>query len=195
LRNYKGEVVGAIESIRDNTERKKLEEEIRALSIIDHLTGLYNRRGFLSLAEQQLKILERTGKEMLLIFADLDGMKIINDTLGHQRGDEALIETANMLKKTFRKADIIGRMGGDEFAILALSGTHQDPEILKSRLERNIKEFNNTRQRGFQISLSVGLAHYDPKSQATIDDLLSKADERMYQEKSRKKLSPQPPKT
>lgn len=188
LRNYKGEIVGAIESIRDNTEHKKLEEEIRAISIIDHLTGLYNRRGFLSHAEQQLKILERTGRGMLLIFADLDGMKIINDTLGHQKGDEALIETAKILRKTFRKADVIGRMGGDEFAVLALSGMHQNPEVLKARLERNIKEFNNSHQSGFQISLSVGLANYDPKSQATIDDLLSKADERMYQEKSGKKL-------
>ncbi|MEN6467138.1 MAG: PAS domain S-box protein, partial [Syntrophaceae bacterium] len=137
LRNYRGEVVGAIESIRDSTERKNLEEEIRALSIVDHLTGLYNRRGFLSLAEQQLNILERTGKNMLLIYADLDGMKIINDTLGHQKGDEALVEIAKILKKSFRKADIIGRMGGDEFAILALSGPPQRPEILKDRLERN----------------------------------------------------------
>lgn len=189
LRNFKGDVVGAIESIRDNTERKKLEEEIRALSIIDHLTGLYNRRGFLSHAEQQINILERTGKGMLLIFADLDGMKSINDTLGHQKGDEALIETAKILRKTFRKADIIGRMGGDEFAVLALSGINQRPEVLKARLERNIRESNNSNYRGFMISLSVGLAHYDPKSHANIDDLLSKADERMYQEKSRKKLN------
>lgn len=189
LRNYRGEVVGAIESIRDNTERKHLEEEIRALSIVDHLTGLYNRRGFLSLAEQQINILERTGKSMLLIFADLDGMKIINDTLGHQKGDEALVETARILKKSFRKADIIGRMGGDEFAILALSGPPQRPEILKERLEKNIRTFNETRQSGFQISLSVGIVLYDPKSSASLDDLISKADEFMYKEKSRKKLS------
>lgn len=192
LRNYKGQIVGAIESIRDNTERKNLEEEIRAISIVDHLTGLYNRRGFLSLAAQQLNLLERTGKGTLLIFADLDGMKIINDTLGHQKGDEALIETANILRKTFRKADVIGRMGGDEFAVLAMSGTHQSPEVLKARLEKNIREFNKTHERGFQISLSVGLAHYDPESHAGIDELLSKADERMYREKSRKKLNPPP---
>ncbi len=189
LRNYRGEIVGAIESIRDNTERKNLEEEIRALSIIDHLTGLYNRRGFLSLAEQQLKILERTGKNMLLIFADLDGMKIINDTLGHQKGDEALVETAKILKKSFRKADIIGRMGGDEFAILALSGPPQRPEILKDRLEKNIQEFNETRQKGFQISLSVGVVLYDPKTPVSLDDLISNADEKMYQVKSQKKLA------
>jgi diguanylate cyclase (GGDEF)-like protein len=190
LRNYKGEVVGAIESIRDNTERKHLEEEIRALSIVDHLTGLYNRRGFLSLAEQQINILERTGKSMLLIFADLDGMKIINDTLGHQKGDEALLETAKILKKSFRKADIIGRMGGDEFAILALSGPPQRPEVLKERLEKNIRTFNETRQSGFLISLSVGIVVYDPKSPTSLDDLISKADEYMYKEKSRKKLIP-----
>lgn len=189
LRNYKGEVVGAIESIRDNTERKRLEEEIRALSIIDHLTGLYNRRGFLSLAEQQLNILDRTGKSMLLIFADLDGMKIINDTLGHQKGDEALVETANLLRKSFRKADIIGRMGGDEFAVLALSGPPYRPDILRDRLDDNIREFNETHQCGFQISLSVGMVYYDPKSPTTIDDLISKADAKMYKEKSRKKSS------
>lgn len=98
--------------IRNITSRKQYEEEIRTLSITDQLTGLYNRRGFIALVEQQLKIVERTKDGAILLFADLDGLKWINDNLGHNKGDEALVETASILKEIFRKSDIIARMGG-----------------------------------------------------------------------------------
>jgi PAS domain S-box-containing protein len=104
----------------DITSHKKMEAEIRDLSITDPLTGLYNRRGFLTLAEQQLNISKRTKVGLLLLFADLDGMKWINDNLGHKKGDEALIEVANVFNKVFRDADIVARVGGDEFSVLAV---------------------------------------------------------------------------
>ena len=110
-------------NIRDVTERKRLEEKLQNMSLVDDLTGLYNRRGFFALSQQQLKIAERTKQKALLFFADLDNMKQINDALGHQEGDNALVEVASVLKETFRKSDIIGRLGGDEFAVLAIDAT------------------------------------------------------------------------
>jgi len=108
----KGEWV-AVGIVRDISDRKKAEEELLALSITDPLTGLYNRRGFLTFAQQQLKMAERTMKGLTILFADLDGMKWINDNLGHLEGDKALIETAQVLREIFRESDIIGRIGGD----------------------------------------------------------------------------------
>ncbi len=98
--------------LNDITESKQLEDQLSVMSITDELTGLYNRRGFITLAEQQLRISERTKNRILLFFADLDGMKWINDTLGHKEGDNALIEVSMVLKETFRSSDVIARMGG-----------------------------------------------------------------------------------
>ena len=108
--NSSGEPIGFRGLARDITDRKMMEAEILALSITDQLTGLYNRRGFLSLAEQQLKLAKRNKSGMLLFFIDMDGLKWINDTLGHEEGDKALIETATLFKETFRTSDIIARM-------------------------------------------------------------------------------------
>ncbi|MCX5799650.1 MAG: PAS domain S-box protein, partial [Proteobacteria bacterium] len=105
-----GSISGYQGIIKDITERKELEEQLQVVSLTDELTVLYNRRGFFTLAQQQMKVAERTKKDMLLFFADLDKMKQINDTLGHQEGDKALIEVAAILKEVFRESDIIGRM-------------------------------------------------------------------------------------
>jgi two-component system cell cycle response regulator len=170
-------------SLRDITIRKQLEKELQDLSIKDQLTGLYNRRGFLTLAEQQLKMSARSGNGLLLIFADLDGMKWINDKLGHKKGDEALRETAKILSDTFREADIIARMGGDEFAVLAVETSTQDPAILRDRLQQEIDIHNAAEDTEYLISLSIGIAFFDPENPSSMDDLLSRADEEMYLEK------------
>jgi PleD family two-component response regulator len=116
-------------------ERHRMQEQIRSLSLVDELTGLYNRRGFLTLASQQLKLAHRLKKRMLLVFADLDGMKRINDTLGHQEGDKALIEIAKILKETFRESDIIARLGGDEFVVLTLEKSVSSDDAITKRLQ------------------------------------------------------------
>jgi len=172
----------------DVTDHKRMEEEIRALTITDPLTGLYNRRGFMTLTEQQLKIAERTGKGVLLLFADLDGMKEINDSLGHKKGDEALMETADILRIVFRESDIIARIGGDEFAILALEVPDETVEVLMERLQNQI-DFHNAREdRKYRISISIGTSYFDPGSPSSIDDLMTRADERMYEHKRSKRL-------
>jgi diguanylate cyclase (GGDEF)-like protein len=165
------------------TERKHLEQQLHTMSFTDELTGLYNRRGFITLSEQQLKIAERTKKDMLLFFADLDRMKRINDTLGHQEGDKALIEITTILKEVFRESDIIGRIGGDEFAILAIDTTDETRDVLTMRLYNTLDNYNRPEGRNYQISLSIGIAHYNPETPSTLDELMAQADTLMYEEK------------
>jgi diguanylate cyclase (GGDEF)-like protein len=123
-----------IGTLLDITERRRLEELQHALSITDELTGLHNRRGFFTLAQQQMKVSERSGGALLLFFVDLDDLKHINDTFGHLEGDKALIEVSNVLRDTFRESDIIGRIGGDEFAVLAIETSDLTEEALITRL-------------------------------------------------------------
>jgi diguanylate cyclase (GGDEF)-like protein/PAS domain S-box-containing protein len=174
--------------VQNIAERKKMEDEIRTLATIDSLTGLYNRRGFLPLAEQQLKISERTKKELILIFLDLDDMKRINDTWGHLEGDKALTEAAMVLNKVFRGSDIIARIGGDEFAILAQETSKAYPNILTNRLRHHLDIFNAEKDRRYDLSMSFGLVEYDPENPCSLDDLMSQADVRMYDQKRKKEL-------
>jgi diguanylate cyclase (GGDEF)-like protein len=156
------------------------------MSLTDELTGLYNRRGFFTLAQQQFKVTERTKKGILLFFVDLDKMKQINDTLGHQEGDKALVEIATILKEVFRESDIIGRMGGDEFAILAIDTTDETREVLINRLHNILDDHNRLEGRNYSLSLSMGIAHYDPETPSTLDELIAQADTLMYEEKRNK---------
>jgi diguanylate cyclase (GGDEF)-like protein/PAS domain S-box-containing protein len=171
---------------RDITERKRLEEALQVLSITDELTGLYNRRGFIVLCQQQLKIADRAKKDMLLFFADLNKMKQINDTLGHKEGDKALSEVAAILKEAFRESDIIGRMGGDEFAILAIDTTDETKEVLMKRLHTILETYNRPEKK-YQLKLSVGTALFDPEKPSTLDELIAQADALMYEEKRKNK--------
>jgi len=153
------------------------------MAIIDQLTGLHNRRGFRTLAAQQLKLSDRTKKGVILLFADLDGLKRINDTLGHEAGDRALLEVAAALRESFRSSDVIARMGGDEFAVLAIDTTEDYVDLPLTRLQDGIRARNTRPHPEFELSLSVGCSFYDPKNPCSIDDLLARADQRMYEQK------------
>ncbi len=185
IRDAGGRIIGALETLEDITERKRLEEKLLAQSIIDELTGLYNRRGFLTLAQQQLNLAERAKKRIVLFFMDLDRMKWINDTLGHQTGDAALVEVASALRQTFRKSDIIGRMGGDEFAVLAIDAAPHVEETV-TRLRKCLDNRAGPGTSGYRLSLSVGAAHFDAHSPTSLDDLICEADNLMYGEKRMK---------
>jgi diguanylate cyclase (GGDEF)-like protein/PAS domain S-box-containing protein len=186
IRNSEGNPVGMRGIIRDVTERKRIEDEMREMSFRDQLTGLYNRRGFITLAEQQIKATNRAKRQMPLAFIDVDDMKWINDTLGHEEGDQALIDTANIFRRTFRESDIIARIGGDEFAVLATDVQEMDPEILSSRLQQNIDAYNTDEAQNYTLSMSWGIAMYDPESPTSLDELMSAADELMYAQKRSK---------
>ncbi len=172
---------------QDISEQKKLEEQLQTLAITDTLTGLLNRRGFITLSEQQLKATQRTGRGLLLSFIDLDDMKTINDKWGHEEGDISLISAANILKDTFRESDIIARVGGDEFAVLAVNTTGDNPEILISRLQYSINAFNEKAGRPYKIAMSIGTSVYEPENPRSLDELMAEADMLMYEQKQKKK--------
>jgi diguanylate cyclase (GGDEF)-like protein len=192
IRDKEGKVVYFDGNVTDITDRKRMEAEILALSITDQLTGLYNRRGFLFHARQQLKLSERNKNGLLLFFADLDSLKYINDTLGHEEGDKALIEAANIIKETFRASDIIARLGGDEFAVLAINIKGTNPDVFTYRLNKIIDIWNSQEGRKYVLSISMGCSCYYPENPCSIDDLIARADKLMYERKQdKKRLLPQ----
>lgn len=165
----------------DITERKRGEDSARLESLTDPLTGLYNRRGFMMLVEQEFQLARVTPRHGVLFFADLDGLKSINDKYGHVGGDRALAAVAEQLRVSFREADIISRHGGDEFVVLALNC--RDPEQLVQRLRQNLSEFNKTDELPYPVSLSVGWAPMQPQGGETLEAFLTAADRRMYEAK------------
>ena len=176
--------------IRDITERKRQELELRqqaellrALSLKDELTGLYNRRGFVEHARQQLRSATRANRSACVFFVDLNDMKGINDSLGHEFGDRALTSTARVLRSVFREADIVSRLGGDEFAVFAGECGVSDVAALRARLRSRTTELNDTRSEPFQLSMSVGAAVFEPGSRADLEALMELADQNMYEEK------------
>jgi diguanylate cyclase (GGDEF)-like protein/PAS domain S-box-containing protein len=184
----KGKIVQMIEYVVDITERKRMEKKFHELSIKDELTEIYNRRGFMELAGKQLHIAKRSKENLFLLYIDVDNMKWINDSLGHQIGDQALTEIASILRKTFRQSDIIARMGGDEFVVMITDEKGQEDEAsILQRLQRSIGEENAKTGRQYELQVSVGTLRCDYDRSCSLEELLSAADNLMYEEKVRKK--------
>jgi diguanylate cyclase (GGDEF)-like protein len=164
--------------------------ELRELALRDELTGLYNRRGFLTLAEHQLKARSRKGHSVTLFFADLDGLKIVNDTWGHEAGDEAIRTTARLLGETFRAEDIVARLGGDEFVVLAPDSSPHDARGLVERLRSAFARAAEGR-----FGISVGWISVNPAKRRPLTEWMRDADSALYREKQAKKAGqklPQP---
>ncbi len=187
IKGYEGIIRDITKYKKSETENQRLMRELHSMSFIDDLTGLYNRRGFFSLAQKQLETARRLKKRIFIIFIDMDDMKWINDNLGHREGDRALIEAAKILKMTYREADVIARMGGDEFAIVAMEFGDRSESGLHLRLVRNLEVYNNETGRDYNLSMSIGIIHYDHETSITVDELLSRADTLMYENKKRKR--------
>ena len=189
IKDLDGSFSGYISSCYDVQDRKTFEEKLHSLSTTDDLTGLLNRRGFFSLAQQQLKVANRTKIGFLLLYVDLDGLKKINDMLGHPEGDQALVETASILREIFRESDIIGRLGGDEFAVLALERTRdvkEEEQAILRRIQESVETGNAQPGRRYALSLSAGINTYDPENPCSLDEFISRVDSIMYEEKKAK---------
>jgi diguanylate cyclase (GGDEF)-like protein/PAS domain S-box-containing protein len=181
---------------RDVTETKiaqqklaALAESLRTLAIVDELTGLHNRRGFNILADQELTRVRRKREKGLFFFADVDGLKQINDKLGHDVGDRAICGAAAVLRSAFRKSDIIARLGGDEFVVLCTDGAPDD-RLLAERLEQLLRGYNSSMPlQPFALAISIGSTTSDPDQQEPIDAILKRADKMMYEQKARRKAA------
>ena len=183
VRDAKGYPLYFVNQIEDMTERKLLEEKVQTTLITDELTGLYNRRGFFEIASGELGRMDK--REHVLFFVNVDHMKWINDTLGHREGDTALATVAGLLKDTFREPAVIGRIGGVEFAILAVGATGAQQEVFLARLQHNIGKFNVDHAPSFPISLAVGSACYRPDNPCRLEALFAEADQSMYERRQK----------
>lgn len=177
---------GLVQVVRDNTERKKLEDTLRNSSLKDDLTGLLNRRGLLKQAAPYFDFARRQKEKLLLLFIDLDGMKKINDEFGHNEGDTALIQTAAILNRSFRSSDIIARLGGDEFTVL-VTDRNANKEDAITRLNENLKAYNASETRSHKLAFSIGVATLEPERMTCFEELLEQADQAMYEQKRMKR--------
>ena len=168
---------------QDISERKSLEQALRRMSSTDVLTGLLNRRGFLEVAEREWALAARRGGDLLLLYVDLDGFKEINDTFGHAAGDHLLQEVAELLRRSFRATDVLGRIGGDEFVVFAVDALQDTEASLTERVEEAVRRSNEETERPYALSLSVGALRAPAGAPASIGDLLAEADRRMYETK------------
>jgi diguanylate cyclase (GGDEF)-like protein len=172
-------------AVRCAAKQYMLQAKLGNLALTDELTGLYNRRGFMALAERQLKIGRRSGRGMLLFVMDVDRLKQINDSFGHSEGDGALKRTAEVLEETFRDSDVVARLGGDEFAVLAIEASGHSEATIKTRLFECLKSLS-AEHHNYEISLSLGVARFDPRNRTSIGELMVKADQAMYEQKRRR---------
>jgi diguanylate cyclase (GGDEF)-like protein len=167
------------------TKQYLVQTELSNLALMDELTGLYNRRGFLAFADRQLRLARRSDRSLLLFFIDVDGLKEINDFFGHSEGDAALVWTAEALEATFRDSDVIARIGGDEFAALAIEASGQSEGSIRERLTEYLSSVSR-KDGDYRFSVSLGTARFDPWNPVSIRELIAEADRAMYEQKRRR---------
>ena len=179
-------------TVLDMTARKQMEDALAAAALLDPLTGFYNRRGFLTVTSRQLLVARRKKQSMILIAADVDDLKTINDNFGHAAGDEALVAAATVLRNSYREADVVARLGGDEFVVFPLDASVHSVPMLVERLEVNLQAWRRQHPRKYVLSISTGSAVLDTGNEAaTIEELLAHADSNLYRNK-RARLSSKP---
>jgi diguanylate cyclase (GGDEF)-like protein len=157
------------------------ERALRDAALSDELTGLLNRRGWFAVASHEIERARRAGESRGLLFIDLDGLKQINDALGHREGDRAIADAADLLRRCARSSDVLGRLGGDEFVLLL--GETGDPDIVRGRVLSALQQHNSASAARFELRMSVGAELWDGDDSGTLDDLVQRADERMYADK------------
>ena len=179
---YEGYIIDITRQKAAETALRQREEQLRMLSLSDDLTGLYNRRGLFALGEHTMRIARRRARRLGIIYIDVDSLKAINDRFGHAQGDEALRMVADVVRASVRESDVVGRIGGDEFVILAEDDTGVTQDLV-ARLRRRLDQANAKAVRPFRLSLSIGSVDWEHGEQATLQELIERADQRMYDDK------------
>ena len=177
---------GLARALRLAIERNRLHAALLDMALVDELTGLYNRRGFLTLATRDLRLARRGDETLLVAFADLDDLKGVNDASGHAAGDQALRDTALVLRQSFRDSDLIARIGGDEYSVLVRHARPESAEIFTERLTRRVRELNRRAGRPYQLGISLGFAAHRASSLSSVANLLDRADRALYRHKRRR---------
>jgi diguanylate cyclase (GGDEF)-like protein len=180
----KDEIRGALlaRAISHAVERHRMQERLLQAALRDDLTGAYNRRGFLELGRHRVDLARRRGEHLAVLVADVDGLKAVNDSLGHAQGSRLICDVAAILLQTARRSDVVARLGGDEFAVL-LTGPAGAAAALTRRIRDAVARANARGDRPYRISLSIGAAVTDPGTELDLDRLLEEADRRMYEDK------------
>ena len=188
----KGQASGAliVRCLRYALQRHRMQEDLRGMALTDDLTGLFNRRGFTLLSRQLLKLCSRMSRPLVLLFADLDNLAQINASAGGTAaGDEALRQVGTLLRRTFRDSDVLARLAGTSFTVLAIDSP--DEKGLTARLEETLKDFNALRGQGEpRLSLGIGALRFAPEASVSIEDLMIQAERMRFGDLS----APQPPK-
>ena len=182
-----GKSKGGIGIYIDITERKKLEKKLEKLAHFDVLTGCCSRGYGLDQLEQQIKIANRKKTTVTLFYLDIDRFKYINDAFGHKEGDMVLKEVVNLFNSTLREIDIICRIGGEEFLLIFPDSSPKDISLIRKRLDKNLEKLNQSLNRPYEISFSIGISIYDPLNPQPMEKLIHLADQAMYEDKSKKK--------
>lgn len=183
VKDDNGNDVANVWVIRDITEIKEAQSKLHIYATTDVLTGVSNRRAGLLVLEKQLQMCKRNNFKLTLCYIDLNGLKDVNDKLGHQEGDEFILIITNILKDTIREADSVCRLGGDEFLLVFPECGVEDARLIWRRIEEKLDLFNSTNKKPYVVSVSAGFIEYDKDKLNTIEELISEADAEMYKNK------------
>jgi len=164
-----------IRAIRYAIERHRLLVELHNLSIVDELTNLYTERGFITLSQQMIKLVNRMDISMFMLYITIDDLDKINNEFGYCEGNITMKETADILKETFRESDVMAHLGGKEYVVLGVENPRPRAEILINRLNYTVQTHNNKPDRKYKLSLNAVMVRYEPKNPRTINDMLEEA--------------------
>jgi diguanylate cyclase (GGDEF)-like protein len=170
--------------------RLGLQRTLLQMALRDDLTGLHNRRGFTALATRYLRWARDTGQHVAILFGDIDGLKAINDRFGHAEGDRAISLVAACIKENFRKFDVTARLSGDEFVALIAEVPGRNVEAICRRLQTNLAD-RSAAELSYGMSLSIGVAHFDPEKPVTLHELMRQADTALYRHKRKARRIPE----
>jgi diguanylate cyclase (GGDEF)-like protein len=187
MQNYEKKVESLFTAMETEIDSQKLtQKEMEVISIRDELTGLYNRHGFMPLAEQYLKTLSRDNSIVYILYMDIDRMKHINASYGHQEGDSVIKKFADILQEIYRESDLVARIGDDEFAVIPVGLTEPGIELINSRLQEKLDEVNSAAGKEYTISISYGLVKYNHEAPCSVKELLARSEKLMYKQKKEK---------